>query len=53
MGIGLLHVKHPCQIVSIDHWTGAFLVLAAVYTEKKPTQAPALFKYIALIRDMS
>ena len=41
------------DIVSIEQWTRAILVLAAVYTEKKPTQAPALFKYISLIRDMS
>ena len=38
------------DIVSIEQWTRAILVLAAVYTEKKPTQAPALFKYISLIR---
>ena len=41
------------DIVSIEQWTRAILVLAAVYTEKNPTQAPALFKYISLIRDMS
>ena len=41
------------DIVSIEQWTRAILVLAAVYTEKKPTYAPALFKYISLIRDMS
>jgi hypothetical protein len=41
------------EITSIELWTKAFLVLAAVYTEKYPQEAPQLFKYMSVVRELA
>ena len=41
------------EINSIEQWTKAFLVYAAVYSEKHGQEAPGLFKYISVIREMA
>ena len=41
------------RINSIDQWTLAFQIFAAVYTVRFPNMAPALMKYSATVRDLA
>ena len=40
-------------IMDINLWVNAFQTYAAVFTERHASEAPALFRYLALIRDMA
>ena len=41
------------EISSIELWTKAFLVFSAIYSERYPAEAPHLFKYISVVREMA
>ena len=36
-----------------ETWTKAFLVFSTIYTERYPAEAPQLFKYISVVREMA
>ena len=38
---------------NIEEWTSAMLTLGAIYTERHPRAAPAMFKYVKTVRDMA
>jgi hypothetical protein len=44
------HRSKPIE--DIQDWTNAFLTLVAIYTERHPTAAPKILKYIKTVRDM-
>ncbi len=41
------------RIPDIATWLNAFQIYAAVYAERQPTSAPALFKYMSFVRGMA
>ena len=41
------------RIINIESWMPAFHIFVAVYTQKYPTEAPALMKYSDLIQDLA
>ena len=41
------------QRLSIERWTSAFLVYAAVMVERQPESSPGLFKYLSVVRKMA
>ena len=45
--------EKPRKITSIESWLSAFHVFVGVYTNKYPTECPALMKYGSLIRDLA
>ena len=55
-GGSLLSVATPNQrakpINNIQDWSNAMLVFGAIYTQRHPSTAPKLFKYIKTVRDM-
>ena len=45
--------EKPKKITSIDLWLTAFNVYIGIYTSKHHTEAPALMKYVSIIRDLA
>lgn len=43
----------PKPIYTIEQWTNAFIIYAAVYAEKIPTETPQLLKYASIVRDLA
>ena len=41
------------RIINIESWMSAFHIFVAVYTQKYPTEVPALMKYSDLIQDLA
>lgn len=41
------------KIYTIEAWTAAFIRFAAIYTERYPTEAPQIFKYMEIVRDLA
>lgn len=39
-------------ISNIEQWTSAFLVFAAIYCEKSPSETPSLMKYMFIVREL-
>ena len=50
--ISMLPTSGTKDIKDIQQWTKAMMVLGAIYTQQHPNQAPALFKYIDLVRSI-
>lgn len=43
----------PRKIQTIDNWLRAFHIFVGVYTQKHPSEAPALMKYAETIQDLA
>lgn len=43
----------PKCIINIDTWMSAFRMFVVVYTQERPTDAPALMKYGEIIQDLA
>jgi len=41
------------RIINIESWLSAFRIFVVVYTQKYPTEVPALMKYSDLIQDLA
>ena len=51
--INVVPTKRQKTIATIESWTSAFIRFTSVYTEKFPTEAPALMKYAEIVRDLA
>lgn len=50
--INFQHGKYQKFPISINQWTSAFLIFGSIHMQKTPSDAPHLFKYMYMIRDM-
>ena len=51
--ISLEPAQKPKRIATIDQRISAFQTFVAIYTVRSPTNAPALMKYSATVRDLA
>lgn len=51
--INLVPSVQTRKIYTIEAWTAAFIRFAAIYTERYTTEAPQLFKYMEIVRDLA
>lgn len=52
---GIINVQQSPKFkfpISISQWTDAFLIFASIYIEKFPQEAPHLFKYCHMVREI-
>ena len=51
--LAIIPSQKKLSITGIEQWTNAFLVFAAIYCEKLPSEASGLMKYMSIVRDLA